>query len=117
MKIYSDDGKVFSSVEECKAYETELVMKKQQEEAEQKAKEEQEKKLKQYRSTRLKEINEDISRIAKKIKDYENETGYKIVYGYDFPSQKTIVKDTLNNSIDFAWENLIDDIFRAIHKK
>ena len=37
MKIYSDDGKVFDSVDECKAYETELALKKQKEEAEKKA--------------------------------------------------------------------------------
>ena len=107
---------LFRSVEECEAYETELALKKQQKEAERKAKEEQEKKLKQYRSTRLKEINEDISKVMDKIRAYEKDTGYKVIYGFDYSTGKTVVQDT-RNSIDFAWDNIIDDIFRVIHKK
>ena len=117
MKIYSDDGKVFNSIDECNAYESDLALRKQKEEAERKAKEDKQKKLSQYRNTKLKEINEDLSNVVGKIREYENKTGYKIIYGFDYSNGNTIAQDTPNNSIDFAWDNIIDDIFNGIHKK
>ena len=116
MKIYSDDGKVFSSTDECNAYEAELASKKQKEEADRKVKEEKQKELAQYRITKLKEINEDLSKVTSKISEYEKKTGYKIIYGFDYGNGNTIAKDTPNNSIDFAWYNVIDEIFKEVRK-
>ena len=117
MKIYSDDGRVFGSVDECNAYEVNLKLKKLEEETERKTREEKQKKLTQYREVKLKEINDDLSVVVDKIRKYEKETGYKIIYGFDYPSQKTVVKDTLNNSIDLGWYNIYDDILNSLKKK
>jgi len=117
MKIYSDDGRVFPSVAECNAYESELKLKKLKEETERKTREEEQKNLAQYREVKLKEINDDLSVVVDKIRKYEKETGYKIIYGFDYPSQKTVVKDTLNNSIDFAWSTVYGDLISILRKQ
>ncbi len=73
MKIYSDDGKVFNSVDECNAYETDLALKKQKEEAERKAKEER----KEYRYN---QVLDKIDSLNKVVESYELETGEKLEY-------------------------------------
>lgn len=117
MKIYSDDGKMFNSVEECEAYETELAVKKQKEEAERKAKEEKDKQLELFRNTKLKEINEVLQKASEMVDDYKKATGRKLTYTYDYIKGKFTVNDGTRNSIDFAWNNPIDDFFKAIYKK
>ena len=123
VKIYAEDGKEFSGtnyealVKERNAYEANQKLKKEKEEAERKTREEKQKKLLQYRSTRLKEINDDLFKVVDKIREYEKETGYKVIYAYDYSIDKTVVKDTPNNSIDLAWYGFVDDFFNKIHKK
>jgi DNA gyrase/topoisomerase IV subunit A len=119
IKIYANDGKEFLGtnyndlVKERNAYESDLALQKQKAEVERKAREEKEKKLAQYRNTKLQEINEDLSKVADKIKDYEKATGCKIIIEYDCTG-KMITEDTLN-TLDFAWDNLLDDLVRHIH--
>ena len=117
MKICSDDGRVFPSVAECNAYEVNLKLKKLEEETERKTREEEQKKLAQYREVKLKEINDDLSVVVDKIRRYEKETGYKVIYSYDSLNNKAVAKDTPNNSIDFAWDDWIYDLFNKMYKK
>ena len=112
IKIYAEDGKEFSGTN----YDN-LVRERNAYEAERKTIEEKQKKLLQYRNTKLKEINEDISKVVDKIREYEEETGYKVIYAYDYSTDKTVVKDTPNSSIDLAWYGFVDDFFNKIHKK
>lgn len=122
IKIYANDGKEFKGgnynilVNQLNAYESDQKLKKEKEESERKTREEKQKKLEIYRSAKLKEINEDISNVIDKIRNYEEETGYKIIYGLDYSTSKAVVKDTIG-SIDDAWDNILDDIFKAIRKK
>ena len=84
MKIYSDDGKVFNSIDECKAYETELALKKQKEEAEKKArikKLEEERKVKaEAKEKAMKSVNDAVELVNQAVEKYEKETGEKLEY-------------------------------------
>ena len=84
MKIYSDDGKVFNSIDECKAYETELALKKQKEEAEKKArikKLEEERKVKaEAKEKAMKRVEDCVDLVNQAVEKYENETGEKLEY-------------------------------------
>ena len=121
--ITASDGRTFTGTdfktleEECYCYEAELKSKKQKEEAERKEKEEKRKTLLQYRNTKLKEINEDLTKVVEKIRVYEKETGYKIIYSYDYSNGNTVAKDTPNNSIDLAWYSFADDFFNKLNDK
>ena len=84
MKIYSDDGKVFNSIDECSVYEAELSSKKQNEEAEKKARikkleEEREEKV-AVRERFMKSVNDEVDLVNQAVEKYENETGEKIEY-------------------------------------
>ena len=84
MKIYSDDGKVFNSIDECKAYETELKLKKQKEEAEKEArikKLEEEREVKaEAKEKAMKRVEDCVDLVNQAVEKYENETGEKIEY-------------------------------------
>jgi hypothetical protein len=116
MKIYSDDGKLFNTVEECNIYETDLILQKAKKEAEKKEKEEKEKKLAQYKSEKLKAINKLLQNAVDEIVDYENATGNKLIYDVNYCDGRISVKET-RNTLDFAWDNVIDEVFKAMHSK
>lgn len=116
MRIYSDDGKLFNTVEECNIYEVDLILQKAKKEAEKKEKEEKEKKLAQYKSEKLKEINELLQKSKDKIDEYEKETGNKLIYDVNYCDGRISVKET-RNTLDFAWDNVIDEVFKAMHSK
>lgn len=84
MKIYSDDGKVFNSIDECKAYEKELALKKQKEEAEKKARikklEEERKEKVAVRERFMKSVNDAVELVNQAVEKYEKETGEKLDY-------------------------------------
>ena len=121
--IKADDGRLFSGNDyealenEVNAYEADLKLKKQKEEAERKTREEKERELAQYRSTKLKEINDILQKASEMVDDYEKATGRKLTYTYDYIKGKFTVDDGTRNSIDFAWDNFFDDFFKALHKK
>ena len=120
--IKADDGRLFSGNDyealenEVNAYEADLILQKQKEEAEKKAKEEKEKKLAQHRSTKLKEINELLQKSKDKIDEYEKETGNKLIYSVNYCDGKISVKE-VRNTLDMAWDNVIDEVFKAMHSK
>ena len=84
MKIYSDDGKVFNSIDECKAYETELKLKKQKEEAERNARikklEEERKVKKEAREKAMKRVEDCVDLVNQAVEKYEKETGESLTY-------------------------------------
>lgn len=84
MKIYSDDGKVFNSIDECKAYEAELKLKKQKEEAERQARimklEEERKAKKEAREKAMKRIEDCVDLVNQAVEKYEKETGESLTY-------------------------------------
>ena len=120
--ITASDGKEFKGtdyqdlVNEVNAYESDLKLKKEKEEAERKAREEKQKKLAQHRVAKLKEINEVLSKAKDMVDEYEKETGNKLTYGYDYVNGKLVIKE-VRNTIDFAWDDFFYEVFRAIHKK
>lgn len=124
VKIYAYDGKEFSGksyellAKECTEYEETLRLKKQREEAERKDKEEKEKKLAQYRKVKIKEINDLLQRAVDTINEYEGKTGNKIIYDVVncIDGSLVSVKET-RNTLDFAWDNVIDEVFKAMHSK
>lgn len=113
MKIYSDDGKMFNSVDECNAYEADLALKKAKAEAERKKLEEEKKKLEQIRNTKLKDINDILQKASVMVSEYEKETGRKLTYSYNYKDSKFTVNDNTKNSIDFAWNNFFDDFLKC----
>lgn len=122
IKIYAENGKEFSGtdykalVEERDTYEADLKLKEAKAEAERKASEEKKKKLDQYRESKLKEINDILQKSKSLIDEYEKETGNKLIYGINYCGGGLNVKE-VKNSIDYAWDNLFDDIFRTIRSK
>ena len=85
MKIHSDDGKVFDSVDECKVYEANLIkLKKQNEEAEKKArikKLEEERKVKaEAREKAMKWVTDSVDLVNQAVERYEKETGESLTY-------------------------------------
>lgn len=121
IKIEAYDGKEFKGLDvdklinECNAYEADLRLKKQKEEAERKARIEKEEKIKAYRESKLVEINNDLMKLTEKIKEYEKETGYKIIFGVDYTNGKTVVKD-MKNTLDNAWDNFFEDLYKIFGK-
>lgn len=84
MKIYSDDGKVFNSVDECKAYESDLAPKKHKEEVEKRARikklEEERKEKVAVRERFMKSVNDAVELVNQAVEKYEKETGEKLEY-------------------------------------
>lgn len=119
IKIYADDGREFSGtkyealVKERNAYEADQKLKKEKEETERKAREEKRVQLTQYRAKYLKEIDEATQKLHDLIDTYEKLSGRKFVYTYDFEKKKYVASDA-KNSIDFAYDDLIDGIIKAI---
>jgi hypothetical protein len=116
MKIYSDDGKLFNTVEECNIYETDLILQKAKKEAEKKEKEEKQKQLELYNKVKIKEINELLQQVLDTINEYEKRTCNKLIYDIDCFDGRLSVKET-RNTLDFAWDNVIDEVFKAMHSK
>lgn len=120
--IKASDGRQFHGtnydelVKEVNKYEAELKQRKEKEEAERKIREERQKKLAQYRETRLKEINEVLAKAKVLIDEYEKETGKKLCYTYNYDKDQFGITET-RNSIDFAWDNFFDDLFRAFRRR
>lgn len=125
IRIKTSDGKYLTGtidnyaglVNELKTYEADLKLKKEKDEAERKRRAEVEASVKQYRDSKLKEINEYLEKVIEKIRAYEEETGYKIIYSYDYSNGNTVAKDTPNNSIDLAWYSFADDFFNKLNNK
>lgn len=119
--IKASDGKIYKGsteaygklLSEVKVYEEELKVKREKEEAARKEKEEKQKKIALLREAKLKEINEIFNKAKTMIADYEKETGSKLVYGYDCVNGDMTVRE-VKNSLDFAWDNIVDDIFKSI---
>jgi uncharacterized FlaG/YvyC family protein len=83
-------------------------IKKQKEQAEREAAEAKkaEEDRKRYEETEkalLSEINEVFNKLSDKVKAYEEATGKKLVYTYDYLNKSGKVVPT-RNSIDFAWD-------------
>lgn len=120
--IKANNGKVFTGTNyidlenEVNEYEANLKLQQEKAEAERKAKEEKQNELAEYRKVKLKEINDDFSKAVAKIKEYEKETGYKVIYNMDYTNGNTMVTDA-KNSIDFAWDNILVDVFKMMYKK
>lgn len=100
MIITAYDGKEFKGsnphhlVDECNAYEANLRLQKEKDEAERKAKEENDKQLKQLRVKKLDEINNILHKANDMVIDYEKATGRKVIYAYDYASKSYMVTDT-----------------------
>ena len=84
MRIYSNDGKEFKTVDECNVYEAELSSKKQKEEAEKKARikklEEERKVKKEAREKAMKRVEDCVELVNQAVEMYEKETGEKLEY-------------------------------------
>jgi peptide subunit release factor RF-3 len=84
MRIYSNDGKEFKTVDECNVYEAELSSKKQKEEAEKKARirklEEERKEKVAVRERFMKSVNDAVELVNQAVEKYEKETGEKLEY-------------------------------------
>lgn len=123
MKIYSDDGVPFKNVDECNAYEADLKLRKEKEEAERKAREEKQKQLKQVKAKRLEEINKKTneyikvgSELTDMINEYEKDTGVKVWYKYNGAiGDLNIVEE--RDGIDFAWSNIFDNLHKFFLNK
>ena len=115
-KLFRVNGKIFYDEAEANAYEAELKLKKEKEKAERKAAEEKQKKLAEYRETKLKEINDILQKSKVLVDDYEKTTGNKLIYTNDLTTGNIVIKE-VRNSIDYAWDNLFDDIFKAFRLK
>lgn len=70
MKIYADDGKEFTTVDECNAYESDLALKKQKEEEDRKSKERRKEYLWNQMMSKLEELNNIVDTYTKE--DNEN---------------------------------------------
>ena len=115
-KLFRVNGKIFYNEDEANAYEADLKLKKEKEEAERKAAEEKKKKLTQYRETKLKEINEAIKKAETLILDYEKETGSHLIYYKNYCGGDTVVSE-VRDSIDFAWDNVVDELLKCFRSK
>lgn len=119
--ITANDGKVFKGddylklVDECKAYESELALKKAKEEEERKAKAEKEKKLSQFRATKLKDINNVLQKAKTMVDEFEKETGHKLTYDIDLTTGNVVIKE-VNNTLDFAFNDFYDDFLTLFSK-
>lgn len=121
ISIKTSDGKYLKGtidnyaalVNELNAYEADLKLKKEKAEAERKAREEKQIQLTQYRAKYLKEIDEATQKLQELINTYEKLSGRKFVYTYDYDQKKYVASDT-RNSVDFAYDDLIDGLIRAI---
>lgn len=71
MKIYSDDGKLFTSTDACNAYEANLALKKKEEEEKRKAKEVEEKNY-------WMQVTDAVGTLNKVVDAYKKETGKKV---------------------------------------
>lgn len=84
MKIYSDDGKVFNSVDECNDYEADQKLKKQREQEEKAkvvAKAEAERKAKEEtREKAMKWVTDSVDLVNQAVERYEKETSEKLEY-------------------------------------
>jgi hypothetical protein len=120
IKIYAVDGREFTGtnyealVKERDAYEADLKLKKEKEEAERIMREKKQAQL-QYRAKYLKEIDEATQKVHNLIEDYEKLSGRKFVYTYDYDQKRYVASDT-KNSIDFAYDDLMSGLLKAIRE-
>jgi ribosome-binding ATPase YchF (GTP1/OBG family) len=119
--ITASDGRVFTGTkykaleDEINVYELELSQKKL-EAAERKRKEDEKRKeLARYKEKKLKEINEVFKSLDDMIKEYEEKTGMKLYYSKNYCGGDYSIKET-TNTIDMAWDNLLEDIIKAVRK-
>lgn len=119
--IKASDGRSFNGtnfealVAEVNAHESDLKLKKEKEEIERKKAEETKKKVEQYRAAKLNEINDILHKANDMIVNYEKETGRKVVYAYNHATKNFMVRDTVN-TLDFAWDNIAGEMFKAVGK-
>lgn len=117
MRIFNDDMTMeFKNADELNAWEANDKLKKAKAEAERKAKEEAEKKLSEFSRAKMKEINDVLQKAKSLVDEYEKATGNKLIYSYDYVTESLNIKET-RNSIDFAWDDFIDDFFKSIRTK
>lgn len=117
--ITASDGKEFKGenyellAREVNAYETELTLRKQQEHEKQKKIEEERKRLEETEKRLLKELNDDYIALAKKVEEFEETTGKKLVYTYNHGTDKYTLKP-VRNTLDFAYDNGFQRLLRVL---
>lgn len=90
MKIIADDGREFKNVQECNAYEADLALKKQKEEADRKAKEENE-------STLLQDINGCYNKFIELVNIYEEVYNKALFYRHNYLTNKKEIEPVSGN--------------------
>jgi hypothetical protein len=119
--ITASDGRVFTGTnykaleDEINVYELELSQKKLEAAEIKRNKEEKQKELAQYKEKKLKELNDLTKTYSDIITEYEKKTGNKLYYSWDYEQQRYVIKETAN-TIDMAWDNLLEDILKVVRK-
>lgn len=94
MKIYSDDGKVFNSVDECNAYESDLALKKQKEEAERKKKIEK-------RNSQIKDIESAVDYVNEVVEEFTKSNDENVYLSFNNNKLNVRIINKANYYVEF----------------
>lgn len=94
MKIYSDDGKVFNSVDECNAYESDLALKKQKEEAERKKKTEK-------KNSQIKDIESAVDYVNEVVEEFTKSNDENIYFTLNNNKLNVRIINKNNDFVEF----------------
>ena len=94
MKIYSDDGKMFNSIDECNAYESDLALKRQKEEAERKKKTEK-------RNSQIKDIESAVNYVNEVVEEFTKSNDENIYFSLNNNKLNVRIINKANDYVEF----------------